>query len=253
MDSLPDEIILLILDNIDVIVNIKFRVINKQYYRCCNSILKKRCFDLSVDNINFKNNYNEIYILYENDDLIIEPGLFFSVDDLREVGKNDCYYKMEMKFYDIKYYNKFINNLNCLFTFIFEINNKYISGSDVINNTSHTICKNSYYILNIFINKASNIYDYVNNVKINVNDLRKNVKEYNIYPTIQIKNIKKRGNIFYLNCVLKKGLIIFEDDIFDNDKNLIYNIYKNYNEMLKTESIINENKITRIKKVFNRY
>lgn len=252
MILLPDEILLLILDNIDITEIIKLRVIDKQYYKCCNSILKKRCFNLSVDNIKFKYNYNKICISYKNKELIIEPGLFFSIDNLCKVGKTSCYFKMEMKYYNIKYYNNFINNLNSLFSYIFCINNKYISKSVVNNNISCTISNNSYYILNIFINEVSNIYNYVNNVKINTQDLIKISKEYNIYPIIQIKNLKKSGNIFYLNCVLKEGFIIFEDDMIDNDVKSIKDIYKNYKFILKTESIINENQFTRIKKVFDR-
>lgn len=135
--------------------------------------------------------------------------------------------------------------------YIFGVNNKFISGLKIYNNISYTICKHPYYILNIFIDENSKIYNYTNNLQINVKDLKNFYKEYNIYPIIQIRNLKKSGNGIYLNCVLKEGLLIFEDDVVYHNKKLINNIYENYRYILNKESIINENKLTRIKKIFD--
>lgn len=139
----------------------------------------------------------KIDIFYNRSDLIFEPKLFFKIHDYYNIGS---YNKMVICFYNNDYYSNFINDINQLFSYIYNMNKSFISSLNMANNINILIDFNDdyreKYIFNVFVNKSSKFYNYKNQSKININEL-KNQKD-SIYPIIQIKNLikNKRINMF---------------------------------------------------------
>lgn len=226
--SLPDEIILKILSYLDILKIIEIKIINKQFYRCCNTILLKSYFNnLFLKNIHFKKKIEKIDIFYNNEDLIFEPKLFFRIYNYHKIG---CYNKMGLCFYDNTYYTKFINDINQLFIYIYGMNQEFVSSFKIGNNISTIIdFRDDFgekHVISIFVNDTSKIYNYKTQKEINVNELT-NIEDC-IYPIIQIKNLNKSKKYIYINCLLKEGYIIFKNDIINHDIKFIKNIYETY-------------------------
>lgn len=227
--NLPDEIILKILSYLDILKIIEIKIINKQFYRCCNTILSKSYFNnLFLKNIHFKKKIEKIDIFYNNEDLIFEPKLFFRIYNYHKIGLYD---KMGICFYDNTYYTKFINDINQIFIYIYEMNKDFVSSFNIANNISTIFDfgdnSGEKHVLNIFTNDTSKFYNYKNQKIIHINELT-NLENYCIYPIIQIKNLNKNKKYIYINCLLKEGYIIFKDDIINHDIKFIKSIYETY-------------------------
>lgn len=219
---LPDEIILKILSYLDILKIVEIKIINKQFYRCCNTILSKSYFNnLYLKNIQFKEKTKKIDIFYNNTDLIFEPKLFFRIYSYNKIG---CYGKMGLCFYENNYYTNFINDISQLFIYIHKMNKKFTSTFKTSNNISTIIdFKDDYgekQVFNIFIDDTSKFYNYKNQKEIHEINIDELINIENcIYPIIQIKNLNKSRKYIYINCLLKEGYMIFKNDVINYDKN----------------------------------
>lgn len=64
----------------------------------------------------------KIDIFYNRSDLIFEPKLFFKIHDYYNIGS---YNKMVICFYNNDYYSNFINDINQLFSYIYNMNKSF--------------------------------------------------------------------------------------------------------------------------------
>jgi hypothetical protein len=113
---------------------------------------------------------------------------------------------MGICFYDNTYYTKFINDINQIFIYIYEMNKDFVSSFNIANNISTILDfrdnSGKKHVLNIFTNDTSKFYNYKNQKIIHINELTI-LENYCIYPIIQIKNLNKNKKYIYINCLYK--------------------------------------------------